>query len=115
MYSSIEVKVMTHAIGRCWSNFDTISSSGGDQAAAAAAALAAVEESAFIIGSSSMRALQTRCVMVAVVFMHRSLHPKTYILTTSCRQLTATICYYFILINSLIIVLLLPWNQSHVA
>ena len=76
MYSNIEVKVMTHAIGRCWSNFDTISSSGGDPAAAAAAALAAVEESAFVVGSSSMRALQTRCVMVAVVFMHRSLHPE---------------------------------------
>jgi hypothetical protein len=33
--------------------------------------LAAVEESAFVIGSSSMRALQTRCVMVAVWFMTR--------------------------------------------
>jgi hypothetical protein len=84
MYSSVEVQVMTHAIGRCWSHFDAISSSSGD--APAAAALAAVEESAFIVGSSSMRALQTRCVMVAVVFMNRSFHPSNLRLNPpSCR------------------------------
>ncbi len=87
MYSSVEVQVMTLAIGRCWSHFDAISSSSGDPAAAAAAALAAVEESAFIVGSSSMRALQTRCVMVAVVFMNRSFHPANlHPDPPSCRQ-----------------------------
>jgi hypothetical protein len=65
MYTSVEEKVMTTAISRCW----TASDAAADAAAAAAAA--AVEESAFVIGSSTIRALQTRCVMVAAVCLHR--------------------------------------------
>ena len=68
---------MNSAIARSWSEFDRAGSGGASAAAAAAAAaagLSAVEESAFIIGSSSVRALQTRCVMAAVVFMSRYIH-----------------------------------------
>ncbi len=74
-YASVEVNVMKGAVVRSWSDFDVVARGGAATAvaaAAAAAALAAVEGSAFIIGSSSVRALQTRCVMVAVVFMSRS-------------------------------------------
>ena len=65
MYVTIEMNVVNNAIDRSWAEFDV------SRPASAAAALAAVEESAFVIGSSSVRALQTRCVMVAVWFMNR--------------------------------------------
>jgi hypothetical protein len=65
---------MNSAIARSWSEFDRAGSGGASAAAAAAAGLPAVEESVFIIGSSSVRALQTRCAMVAVVFMSRYIH-----------------------------------------
>jgi hypothetical protein len=63
MYVSIESKVMNNGISRCWASND-LDRTG-------TCSLAAVEESAFVVGSSSIRALQTRCVMVAVVSMHR--------------------------------------------
>jgi ABC-type taurine transport system substrate-binding protein len=65
MYVTIEMNVVNNAIDRSWAEFDV------SRPASAAAALAAVEESAFVIGSSSVRALQSRCVMVAVWFMNR--------------------------------------------
>jgi hypothetical protein len=68
MYVTIEMNVVNNAIDRSWAEFDSARVS---RPASAAAALAAVEESAFVIGSSSVRALQTRCVMVAVWFMNR--------------------------------------------
>ena len=78
-YANVEVNVMKGAVVRSWSDFDAVARGGAAAvstaaaaAAAAATALAAVEGSAFIIGSSSVRALETRCVMVAVVFMNRS-------------------------------------------
>jgi hypothetical protein len=67
MYTTIEEKVMASAISRCWS-----ASEAAGAVVSAAACLAAVEESAFIIGNGCIRALQTRCVMVAAVSMHRS-------------------------------------------
>ncbi len=67
MYVNVESKVVSNAISRCWT-FNDLDRTG---TYSPAASLAAVEESAFVVGSSSIRALQTRCVMVAVVSMHR--------------------------------------------
>jgi hypothetical protein len=63
---------MKNAIARSWAEVDAIR--GCDQAAAA---LAAVEESMFVIGSSTMRALQCCSVIVAVVLMNRCCLPSS--------------------------------------
>jgi hypothetical protein len=69
MYVTIEMNIMNSAIERSWgASFDKKLVC---TPASAATALAAVEDSAFVIGSSSMRALQTRCLMVAVWFMNK--------------------------------------------